>query len=181
VARFVIQVFKTMGSQVWTNRYFVSAPDLNAAITAATIIRDHEILIHKNQVTISSVRTSDTDPNTDVFNVAPLANLGTAGNIADMIPLFNTVRVDLGVSGFGRPSRKYYRMPLDEADQSNGSLAAGIITLFNNTLTDLIGDLAANSTPLVDPDDQLITSASTRSPVQMRQLHRRKRRVSAPA
>src|SRR5574339_38234 len=182
MAIFKIQMFKSFlaGNREWTNVYLVEAADLNAAFTAAKIVRDHEIPLHKNQVIFTKARISDVDPLTSVFSVRPINLPGTAGNAIEYLPLFNTARVDAGVSGFGRPSRKYYRLPLIENDVVDGVVGSPLLTLLESTLSDLIADLTTNSTPWVDPQGQLITAVSALQPIQMRQLHRKRRR-SPPA
>lgn len=182
MALFKIQVFKSFqaGGREWTNVYHVNAADLLAAGSAAVIIWQHEQLFHKNQTLITKYRVSDETPGGTSFVVVPVNQPGTAGNAIGFWPKFNVVRVDFQAQGFGRPSRKYYRLPLIENDvnddQLDGGLVAGILT----NLSDMLADLNANGTPFVDPQLQLLGPPVVMPAVAMRQEHRKRRRT-APA
>lgn len=179
MALFKTQVFKSYlsGGREWTNVYLTECADLFAAASAAVIIWQHEQLFHKNQVIITKYRVSDETPGSDSFVVVPVGQPGTGGNAIGFWPLFNAVRVDFQAQGFGRPSRKYYRLPLIENDVDDGqidpALTGGILT----NLADMIADLAANSTPFVDPQGQLLGPPVVMGSVAMRQLHRKRRRT----
>lgn len=181
---FRVQVFKSLSGsdREWSNTYLVDAADLDAAVTAAAPIPTHEQPLHGDVVTITRMRVSDTTEDTDVFASVPLGLIGTLYTAADhdWMPLFNTVRVDIGVVGGGRPSRKFYRPPIAEDEQVNGRLNASIKTLFDGTIADMISDVSTAGGTLVDPDGQLWITPSTQLPVQMRQLHR-KRKKTTPA
>lgn len=180
MALFVVQSFKSFLTDKWTNRYFLEAADLNAAIVGADIIQNAEAQFHKDDVALFQIRVSDTNPATDIFSVAPTLDVGLGGPAVDWLPLFNTVRVDLRVQGFGRPSRKYYRLPINETEHTSTNISSTLATLVQESLVTMIAALSSNDTPLVDPDGQLLTSPTVRLPVQMRQLHRRRRRAPAP-
>lgn len=183
MAQFKIQVFKSFltGGREWTNVYIVEAPDLLTAGDAGFIIKNAEKLFHKNQTVLTKMRISDVSPLTDAFVVVPLNEVCTGGNAIEYWPLFNTVRVDFQAQGFGRPSRKYYRLPLVEADVEDGVIFLGLSSTILGALSDMLTDLNGNSTPLVDPQGQLLGPPVVYSPVQMRQLHRKRRRAPAAA
>lgn len=180
MALFTIQTFKHLGSQKWTNRYIVDAADLAAATSAALIILDHERTRQLDVVTLDYARISTAATGDDVYTTLPYNLNGSAstGGV-DYLPLYNTVLVDIGVTGGGRPSRKFYRPPIRENEQSNGTLDSSVVAAFNTMVSDMISDLEDNSTPAVDPQGQALqgASVSTHPAVQERQLHRRRRRT----
>lgn len=184
MALFRVQVFKQLdgSDREWSNTYLVDAADLASASLAAAPIPTHEQPLHGDNVTITRMRVSDTTEDTDVFDIIPLGLIGTAFSAADSewLPLYNTIRVDIGVAGGGRPSRKYYRSPVWEDAQVNGRLNASIKTLFDGTIADLISDVSTAGGTLVDPDGQEWTTPNTLLPVQMRQLHRKRKKTVAP-
>lgn len=182
MALFKIQVFKSFlsGGREWTNVYLVTAADLLAAGSAAFIIKDHEILFHKNQTIITKFRVTDETPGSNAFVVVPVNEPGTGGNAVEYWPLFNVVRVDFQAQGFGRPSRKYYRLPLIENDVADNVIDPARTGAILTALSDMIADLNTNGTPFVDPQLQLLGPPVVFGAVQMRQLHRKRRRPAAP-
>ena len=182
MALFIIQSFKThpLENRPWSNRYIVSAEDLQAARNAAISITAAEVLLHNQATVLTYARVSTLIPGDGSYVTVPTNAGGQRPNPTDNLPLWNTLRVDITVAGGGRPSRKYYRPPLGESDVNNYQIEPTIASLFTTTLNDLIGDLETNGTPLVDPDGQEWLNATTITRVQMRQLHRRRRRRPAP-
>lgn len=178
---FKIQSFKniTGSDREWSNTYQVRAEFIEDVIAAITPLPNRERALHANNVTLSRVRISDSVPGTDVFVIVPFNLVGTAYDAAafDTLPLFNTVRVDISVAGLGRPSRKFFRSPVGEQWIVDGNLDLTVVSLFNNQMNGLIADMAAGDCPLVDPDNQLWQTAVTKVAVQMRQLHRKRRRA----
>lgn len=179
---FRIQVFKqlTGSDREWSNTYLVSDPLFSSAVDAAVAIATAEAPLYLDNVTITRSRASDITPGTDVFATTSHNFIGSraTGADGDWLPLFNTFRADLNVTGGGRPSRKYYRLPFLESEQQAGFIDPTTLTTLVGLVNDII--VAANDAgpTLVDPDGQVITTAVGFPRVQMRQLHRKRRRAA---
>lgn len=161
--------------EFWTNRYVVQATDLGQASLIAAQITDIERTVHLTTVTHTKVRTSDMNPLTDVYNVQQLNSQGLR-EAGEHLPLFNVFRVDFNVVGGGRPSRKYLRGPVLEADCQNGMVSA----LARSTIeTNYAAPLAA-LVGYVDVDGQEISGGQIYPFVGMRQLRRGAKRKLLP-
>lgn len=180
MALYIIQVFKQhpLEPRAWSNRYLVESATLAAAEIAADEIVQAERAFHTEAVTFNYARVSTAAEGDDVYTTIPLGTLGIRTNPSDNLPLWNTVRVDIAVNGGGRPSRKFYRPPLGESDVNNYVVQAGIRSSIDAELNGLVASLTTAGTPLVDPDGQAWTTIAVQSRVQMRQLHRKRRRAT---
>jgi len=182
MAQFRIQVFKRLGSnpREWSNTYRVDAADLDTAVTLVPSIGSMEQQLHLDNVTITRALVSDVNPATDVFATVPMNLTGSRSGGSDgaWLPIFNTMRVDISVVGGGRPSRKFYRGPILESDQQGAFLSPTVVSLLTDQLNGLIAVAETNSTPLIDPDGQEWDTAVGQSAVQMRQLHRKRKKAT---
>lgn len=179
---FTIQIFKHLSStpdREWTNVYHVFRSGIPEAEDDAQAIATMEQSIHQGVVQFSRARVSTTVEGDSVFSVVPLGFAG-AGAGSDLLPLFNTVRVDVLTSNLGRPDRKYYRLPIDEGGQTNGVLTSAVQSTVQSAVQSLIDDLNATEGVLVAADTGIWQTATVITAVQMRQLHRRRRRAPAP-
>lgn len=180
--QFRIQVFKqlTGSDREWSNTYLYEADDLATAQAAGQAIGGVEVGFHLDNVTISRVLTSDTDPDTDVFAVDVLNLIGTrgTGSGGQWLPLFNVFRIDINVVGGGRPSRKYYRGPVLESDNVGGFVDPTVRGAIEASFAALITAANAEGGELVDPDGQAYVNGVTFSKVGMRQLHRKRRKTT---
>jgi hypothetical protein len=181
---FRIQVFQRLDSsdREWSNTWLCDAADIDTVVAGMPDFGDVTAQAHLDNVIITRARVSDILPDTDVFSIVTLGVIGTRGTGGDndWLPLFNTVRVDFDVAGGGRPSRKYFRSPILEADQQAGQLADTVVTYFTTVGGEFISTASGGSFPLVDPDGQLLTAAHCQTQVQMRQLHRKRKKAVAP-
>jgi hypothetical protein len=184
MAIFRVQIFKqlTGSDREWSNTYLCEAPDLATVEAVLPTVCDSEAQAFRDNVTVTRARASDTEPDTDVFAVFIANVIGSHGSSGDgaWLPLFNTVRVDINVDGGGRPSRKYYRPPILESEQQSGFLDPAVMAYFETVVGQLITDFSTGSCPLVDPDGQTLVTPSTFAKVQMRQLHRKRRKAVTP-
>lgn len=178
-ADFRIAIFKhAFGLRPYSNVYLVSAADLLAAQDMAMSLVTAETQFHYDNVTYDRVLVSSIAEDDDVFEVTPLATTGqldaTGG---EFLPLFNVIRVDFHVIGGGRPSRKYYRTPVPEANQIDGLLQDAALAAWQTRMDTFLSDIFTAGVAWVDPDGQSIDAAAVQKPVQMRQLHRKRRRT----
>lgn len=107
---FQVTIQKNSLSEFWTNDYFLDSPDLGLAhSTALDVLAPFEQSIHNNLVSIVKVRTATITPADFTFLTAEMDLVGTFGDDANPLPLFNVMRVDIAI-GLGRPGRKFYRL-----------------------------------------------------------------------
>ena len=172
---FKVDIEKQLGTEYWTNIYYVDAESLTAAHAVGGEIVTAEQGIHANSVTFTKYRTSDMVPGTDQFITEPLGTTGARNPSTPLLPLFNVARVELGV-GIGRPSRKYLRGVLAEQDiDFNTIIPATVVEI----QTDYADDLELIE-ELVDVDGQPIIDCVAYPLVAMRQLRRGSRRSTTP-
>jgi hypothetical protein len=116
------------------------------------------------------------DESSSAFSVISVNQIGTSDAGGDMLPLFNSVKVLFPVS-LGRPDLKYIKGFLTEDLQTDGNVnsatVGGVATIFQ----DLINAMVANSTGLCTGDGVGYGTTAVQIPVQMRQMHRKRRRV----
>lgn len=173
-ATFSLDIEKALGSETWTNRYILSNPSFESAILTANAIVLAERDIHAQGITFTRYRVADLDPSTDAFVIVPL---GVSGNrtITTMLPLFNVARVDFP-AGLGRPSRKYLRIGIAEADQTNGVFESSVIAEINTNYGQVLGDIDE----YVDVDGEPLGTGICQPAVAMRQLRRGSKRRATP-
>jgi hypothetical protein len=174
MATFQIDIEKNWTTEYWTNVYHVAATDLDDAKDQAELIIAVEQDIHNTAFTITKYRVSPYPGPSEGSIVA--VNAPGEGPSGDMLPLFNVIRVDFPAP-VGRPSRKYYRNGLTEAEQANGELS--------DTARDgyqaVVDGLTTNpDIHLVDVDGQVLGVGNVFKAVGMRQLRRGSRRRTEP-
>lgn len=170
-----VDVEKLLGSEYWSNRYIVNAASLAAANSVGAQIATIEQNVHSSEVTITKLRTSDQVMGTDEFIVTPLNNIGLAAAGVSRLPLFCVARVDFSV-GAGRPSRKYLRLPIYEADVENETFTGAFQTrIANDYVTPLV-----NLVGYVDVDGQEVIMGQLFPKLAMRQLRRGSKRRLEP-
>lgn len=168
---FQLDIEKRLGSEFWTNRYFLNADTFENAVTIGGDVTNMEQGFHATQVTFTRYRLSD--PNSEQYVIVPVNETGTAEPSGSLLPLFNTWRVDLPAVT-GRPSRKYYRGVLSEGNINGDALDAD----FGPYVVTIGLQLSTGPTVngIVDPQGQILTGATSYPFVQMRQLRRSRRR-----
>jgi hypothetical protein len=175
MALWSVDIEKFTAGEYWTNRYIVNQPDITLAQASGLGITNFERSVTSDSVTFTKYRVSDLNPETDLYVIVPLGNLGQRSAATPLLPLFNVVRVDFG-TGSGRPSRKYLRGILVEGDITFNTISTDLITLINTNYADPL--VAANA--YVDVDGEEIINRAVYSNVAMRQLRRGSRRRTEP-
>lgn len=166
-----VHVDKRLGTEEWTNRYFVFAPNLADAHSMGKTIMEAERDIHATIVEFIRVRTDDNDKTTEgQFISEELSLFGEGVSSGEHMPLWNVVVAEFS-TGLGRPSRKYLRLPIFEQWQSNGVLSETFRNVIHNGY---IVPLALMSTHR-DVDNQMFVTGTIRPRVGMRQLKRRRK------
>lgn len=178
--RWQIDIEKRLGQEFWTNVWNVDAGNLQEAIGAAQDIILMEQAIHTSYVTFTKARVRTPVQGDFIFETIPINELGTIDPLGDSyLPLFNCVRVDFGVSA-SKPSRKYFRLPLLESQQTNGLLVGAFRLQVEQQIAQRLIALQTAGTPLVDVDAQPLNGANVAIDVAMRQLRRGSKRKEKP-
>lgn len=176
MALFKIDIEKLLGSEYWTNRYFVRTDTLANAVPQGQDIVDAERLIHSSLVTFTKLRASTADPENEEYTIVTLGVNGLY-NQTDLLPLFNCYRWDFTAVS-GRPSRKYYRGCISQGD-FGGDLLNITSPAFESAIEALFA-VGATGNGIVDPQEQLLTDAVRWPYIAMRQLRRGKRKRTEP-
>jgi hypothetical protein len=98
---------------------------------------------------------------------------------ADHLPLWNTARLDMGTVD-SDPCRKYFRLPIVEAAQTNGFINGAVLTGLASAVSNYL--ITPGVLPhIVSAKGHTVQTAQFHNQVQMRQLHRHKRKkIVAP-
>lgn len=180
-----VEVFKSYLGERWENVYLVDSAG-EIPVTApfpdvAFVIANAESVFHLPTVTFEYARVSTVAPGDGAYVTVPLgfSGLRAGSDAGSPLPLWNTLRLDLLVAT-GRPSRKFYRGVLGEADIEFTAVAEAIRTNAQTVINAMIGELVTDaSVRLVDPQGQEIYACTPYTKVQMRQLTRGRRRSSS--
>jgi len=174
-----IQMFMTQtGDRFWTNVFFVNALTLaDASIAASTLIGPALADQMDGSFKVVKALTSHLADNS--FESVPLNITGALSGSA-FLPLFNTIRMLISVTGSGRNDSKYLRGGVTEARQINAQLDSAVVTAMESTWNTLIADMTASGVDLVDNEGNAWQIATCQQAVQMRQLHRKRKKVVVP-
>lgn len=173
MALWQVDVEKVLGGEYWTNRYIVADTGPADPVTLAGFLIAGERSFHQSSVLFTKARVATYPESDGEYTIIPINLSGLLTTPNQRMPLFNVFRVDLRLAT-GRPSRKYYRCPVMEDDQIDGNVLSAKIASLNGLVNDMILDCAGS---LVDPQGQVITSASCAAVVGMRQLRRGSKRT----
>src|SRR6185369_10483109 len=102
-----IEIVKSLLGEQWSNDYLTDDVAIEDVQDLAVILLSWEQSIHMAAVNFDYIRIATTIPFDRTFRHITFNEPGTAGNLA-YIPLFNTLRIDLGTTD-SDPGRKYYR------------------------------------------------------------------------
>lgn len=173
--RLTVEKYHNASAEYWVNRYYVNAADLADATLMSNGIVDAEKALYPNTVVITKSHVDDDVPLTLNYEttIRNLAGIRTAPT-GDFLPLFVVARVDFSVAGGGRPSRKYLRGVLFEADTTFNTLGASILTALNTYASSVAASGAC------DPQGQDIIGGSPWNAPAMRQLRRGSKKKLVP-
>lgn len=172
-----IQVTKHMGAEEWSNDYLTDLATLTEAHDFAVSLVQLEESIHMAAVHFDYYRVSSVLVGDRIFQHVPINANGGVAN-ADFLPLFNTVRVDFQTAS-SDPARKYYRAPIAEGNQAGGVLSSDYINAVALALFTFLGDPELYGNIVTTAGNKVITG-TVHDLVQMRQLHRHKRKKVVP-
>jgi hypothetical protein len=156
----IVDVIKRYGNVInrWGNRYLISADDITAASDAVPTIVVAEKALHSQYVNFERVRVSSVTQNDTLFQNLYLGGTGDVVVTDPALPAITCLDIIVPVSGFGRPSRKYYHtfFTADQMSTTNPQEWLGtLLTDWEDVVNQLITDLQGLGTPIVDPQGQL--------------------------
>lgn len=181
MAPFRIQVNYRLGPLgKWSNVWHATAPDMGTLASAVVEIMEDPLLsLLSTTANIKSFLLSE--DGSDAFFTVDRNVPGTNGDTGSLLPLWNSCKVLFPSADFGRPDLKYLKGVVGENVQTAGVLETGFITLVGSTINDMLTAMITNLTPLGSEGGGDYSSASVQTEVQMRQMHRkRKKKVVAP-
>ena len=168
-----VEVVKSRALEQWSNDYLLNDTTIDDAEDTANLILAFEMHIHDDLTHFDYFRVSSYIPDDRVFRHVPINQIGLLTN-SESLPLFNTVRMDMATSN-SDPARKYYRCPISESNQSNGILQGAYLTILSAAISTYLTTPGV-LTHIVTSKGHQVINATIYNQVQMRQLHRRKRK-----
>lgn len=180
MAVFRAQVFYTLSrGDKWTNVYHISADDLTGARSSFSSIAIPALLsvLHPSGQIAKVLYSSLTD---DTFITDVIGSNGTSADSGSLLPIFNSVKVFFSTTAVGRPDYKFIRGGVTESLAVDDEIDPTIRTALDATFSDLVSDMAGDDSPLCSESGDLWGIVSVQSKIQMRQPHRRRKKVVAP-
>lgn len=166
-------------NEKWSNVWHLSADALTTAADALENVGVPDLLpLLHNTCRLASLLVSD--ESTADFITRPIDTAGTSAFDDSMLPLFNSVKALFNDGSLGRPDYKFIKGFLTEAIQENGLIDSGGITAVEGSLSLFMQDMDDEGVPVVSADNDQYVTVSAQQAVQMRQMHRRRRRNVTP-
>jgi hypothetical protein len=168
--------YKQSTAAKWSNVWHVSGTDLALAAStfSSTAIPHLRNLLHV-VCFIDSLLVSS--PDDDTFVTLPVGLVGTSDHEEGLLPLFDAMKAFLLDGSLGRPDYKFFKGYLTEGTTEAGEINTDIISFAEGELNELIADMADTDFPLVSADNDQYSNGVVQRAIQMRQMHRRRRRV----
>lgn len=168
--------FEVTGLGKWTNVYHISADSLIDARDGgqAVLVPSLLAILHPDGV-LHKLLVSD--PLSDDFSEVAIESAGTSSDSGSLLALFNCIKVLFQPADLGRPDIKFIKGYLTESLQVDGMVEPTAAAGVDSTLTTALADMLDNGTPLCSQNGALWGNVSVQAAVQMRQLHRRRRRT----
>lgn len=175
VAIFQIDTQFNLATEYWTNVWHVQCADVAAALINADILME-TIAANSHPTVIGNKARVSAYPLSGGQGTIRSYNLPGLKPNYEYLPLFNVVRIDW-TPPTGRPSRKYMKFPVAEANQTNGTLSVEAVTQYQ---TDFVNVCLNTVNDLCDIHGRLFTDARVQALVGMRQLRRGSKRRLQP-
>lgn len=177
MAVFRVQVNYVLGTTgKWSNVWHVRAANMADASAAPVIgMEDHLLALLSTTAVLKSYLVSE--EGTSSFATIDRNSAGLNGDTGSLLPLYNSLKAIFPSLDFGRPDIKYFKGLVGENFQTAGVLESSILSAADTEITAMITDMAANDTPLVTDNDQDYSNVTIQSAVQMRQMHRKRRKT----
>ena len=171
--RWRIEIHKSLENEEWANDYLTDDVTIEDAHSTASLILNFEQHIHQTVVLFTYMRISTTVKDDRVFRHVVINEPGLLAS-GDHLPLYCVARMDMAC-GDSDPCRKYYRLPVNESGQTNAILTTDTLGSLNSLIaTHLVTPSVLGH--IVSGKGNSVQTASFNPNVQMRQLHRHKRK-----
>lgn len=183
MAIYIVDVSKLLQGtlQSWGNRYLINAGDLTEAASAAPIIVAAERAFHSESVEFTQARVATLAANDGLYLTLPQAGNGSRPVDGNVAPIQCCVRVDFQVSGFGRPSRKFYHTGCGTNEIDPGQRwETAVLADTDAAVAQLISDLGDNGTFWVDPQGQEVIQQSVKGLIAYHQFTKASKRNTGP-
>lgn len=162
-------------NEKWTNVYHIFSTGVGNAASAAESEMVPVLRTLLDQ-TCTLVKLLVSDPITAAFVEVPVGLVGLGVGAGSLLPLFNSIKVIWPTAAGGRPDYKYLKGFLTEDLQTAGLINSGTVTDIQVAITGMQADMVAASAPLCSNSGDAWGTAVVQQAVQMRQMHRRRRR-----
>lgn len=175
-----LQVFYQIGEGVkWTNVYHMEASALPAAAAA---FQNHmqATLLGMLDPSARIVKTLVSSLADDTFVETSIEEVGTHFGSGSLLPLFNCVKVLIQTAGLGRPDVKFMKGFVGEDNSASGVIDPSALSDLVDAFNAMIGDMDDNGTTLESDEGDAWIVATGQPGIQMRQLHRRRKRTVVP-
>ena len=170
-----VDIEKVLGTEYWTNVYYVAATSLTDAAIEAAKIKEIERGVHQTEVGFTKYRVRGVGGEGNIGTAFAIGQNGLSAEEAPYLPLFCVARFDLTVVA-GRPSRKYLRLPLNRLTSANGALEAATQTFLQSNYAAPLAALES----LRDENGNDIIAVNVHPFIAMRQLRRGSKRRTQP-
>jgi len=180
VATFRLQVFYQIGEGgKWSNVYHVSGSDLAEVVAAFSTDMLPGLLpvLHASARIVKILASSLTDAS---FLEQPISAFGTSAATDGRLPLWNCVRALISTDAPGRPDVKFLKGYLTEGTIAVDLIEAAAVSVLSTNFNAIISSMTTNGTPLVSESGDLWLTAVIQPEVQMRQMHRKRKKTVTP-
>lgn len=175
-----LQVFYQQGEGAkWSNVYHLDVTTITDAITNFdSFMKDILLGLLHSTCRITKVLASSLSD--DTFQEQSVEEFGTSAFTDSLLPFFNCVKVVINTTALGRPDVKFMKGWLTEGNTSSGTIDESPLAGFLDGFNGMIEVMTDESVPLVSDDGALWGVASAPPLIQMRQMHRKRRRTPTP-
>lgn len=177
MAQFLIQLKYQRGtSEKWSNVWRVESASLSVAAAAAvdTLAPAMAHLLDSSCKIVEALTRTPGTPG--AFITAALSIVGSSTGSGSILPLFNTAKVLFPILSGGRPDYKYLKGFLTESITEDEQISSTTLSGITTVLTGMISDMATAGATLVDNGGSNYSEVTPQAAVQMRQMHRKRRR-----
>lgn len=175
-----IQVFYQRGEgDKWTNVYHANGstlPVVRDAVVSAMLPQLLDLLAPSCRI-VKFLVSSLSD---DTFLEQSVEQAGTGALTDSLLPFWNCAKVLIQTASLGRPDIKFMKGLLTEDITESGVIDSTLITDIVSDFNTMIGDMEDASAILCADDGGVWETVSVQPTIQMRQMHRRRRRTPTP-
>jgi hypothetical protein len=177
MAVFRVQVFYARAiNEKWTNVYHVESASLTDAAANVDTAMTANLLSILN-VSCQLVKYLISDSASPAFIETPKNLAGTNSDGGTMLPLFNSVKVRFPTAALGRPDYKYYKGFITEDSHVAGELTSGTQVTIFGALQNMLADMVIAGDTFVSHEGDLWSDPVVQPAVQMRQMHRKRKKT----